>query len=213
MFEAVMNLGLYEIYRIVMVIFGSQAMSIPASTGGFKMEVLWQHSVTTAVASGIVADRTHETAGLAFTAGLLHDMGKVVLAMAPGSSYGQLTQAAGPCGLRLLKAEKERFGFDHSEVGERLLTRWGLPQDIFAAARHHHELAGAEPFERLAATVHLANLMAHELTDAPRAGTAAQSLVNGSESMEMLGFTAEDMRALAEETKAGLERIKALLKH
>jgi putative nucleotidyltransferase with HDIG domain len=208
-FEAVMNLGLYEIYRTVVVMFGSQAMAIPGGMGGISVEKLWRHSAATAVAAGIVAEHIHEPEGAAFTAGLLHDVGKVVLASADGSRYAQLVQASGTCGLPLLAAEQECFGFDHSEVGARLLNRWGLPENIVAAVRHHHVLAGAEPYGRSAAIGQLANLMAHRLDDAAAVGSdGCQSSV---ESMEALGLTVEEVCALAEQTEAGLKRVQGLM--
>ncbi len=186
-FEAVMNLGLYEIYRTVVVMFGSQAMSVPGGTGGISVEQLWRHSAATAVAAGILAEHIHEPEGAAFTAGLLHDVGKVVLASADGSRYAELVKASGACGLPLLRAEKECFGFDHSEVGARLLTRWGLSENIVAAVRHHHVLAGSEPYGRSAAIGQLANLMAHRLSDAAAVG--ADGCLSSLESLEALGFS------------------------
>ena len=81
MFEAVLRLGFYEMYRIVVVLFGSRAMSIPNGACGIQVEALWRHSVTTAVAAGVLAEHLQEPEGVAFTAGLLHDVGKVVLAL------------------------------------------------------------------------------------------------------------------------------------
>ncbi len=209
MFEAVTRLGFYEVYQLVVALFGARALAQPQSTGGLDVAALWQHSVVAAVAAGIIARDVGEPEGAAFTAGLLHDVGKVVLASAEGARYAEAAQQGGPAGPSLANAERALFGFDHTEVGARLLARWELTPDVIGAARHHHQLAGAEPHTQLAATVQLANAMAHRAAAPP--AQVSDAWLDVGEALAALRFRPEHASELLEETRAGLERAKGLM--
>jgi len=105
--------------------------------------------------------------------------------------------------------EKEIFGFDHAEVGARLLARWSLPPNIVAAVLHHHRLEGAGEFERLAAIVQLSNLIAHgtaeKLTGEPKGLQAATA------PLLALQLTPEGVNVLLPPMREGLERAKNLM--
>src|SRR5262249_21767043 len=125
-------------------------------------DVLWKHSVTSAVAASALAIRIGETEAVAFTAGLLHDVGKLILATVEPQGYSNLLKQHGMSGNELANAEATTFGITHADVGSRLLTRWGLPPQVAVAVQYHHvSPASATSHERLAAIVHLANLLAH----------------------------------------------------
>ena len=138
MFEAVTRLGLQEIYSIVLAMFAMSAILKDGAGANSHVEILWRHSVAVAVAAGVIAEETREDHATAFTAGLLHDIGKVVLVSANKDRYAQAVLDAGLFRRPILATEKHLFGFDHCEVGARLLIRWELPPNIVAAVRHHH---------------------------------------------------------------------------
>lgn len=161
MFEAVTRLGLEEIYSIVLAMFAMSAILKGPAGASSHVEILWRHSVAVAVAAGVIAEEVKEDHPTAFTAGLLHDIGKVVLVSANKDRYAQAVLDAGLLRRTIPQSEKQLFGFDHCEVGARLLTRWELPPNIIAAVRCHHRPSDAGEFGRLAAVVALANLIAH----------------------------------------------------
>jgi HD-like signal output (HDOD) protein len=109
----------------------------------------------------------------------------------------------------MVVTEKELFGFDHTEVGACLLERWKLPPNIIAAVLHHHDLAGAEPFERLAAIVHLANLIAHG-TGEKFTGTF-KGFENAAASMAILQLTPDKASSLLPAMYEGLDKARALI--
>jgi putative nucleotidyltransferase with HDIG domain len=209
MFEAVTRLGFHEIYQIIMAMFAASAILRPGAGSGAHVEILWRHSVATAVAAGILATETGESNAAAFTAGLLHDIGKVVMVSAAREKYAQAVLNAGMFGRPVVVTEKELFGFDHAEVGSRLLVRWNLPLNIVAAVLHHHQLDGAESFERLAAVVHLANVLAHG-TGEKLAGVP-QGMQNAARSLAILQFTPEKISALLPSMQQGLEKARAIM--
>jgi putative nucleotidyltransferase with HDIG domain len=110
------------------------------------------------------------TAEAAFTAGVLHDMGKMVLAGNLPARYREVRVLRASRGLSDHTAELEIFGTTHAQVGACLLASWGLPLPILEAVAWHHEpeLSSERGFSLLAA-VHAANAFAHEAegTQAP----------------------------------------------
>ena len=207
--EAVFRLGFYEVYRICVALFGLQAMSLTKVTKGMQVERLWHHSAITAIAGGALSRQLNESEGAVFTAGLLHDVGKIVLASAEGARYAHLLEAHGHSGPALYHAEEITFGFDHGEVGARLLTRWGVPEQVSVPVLCHHQVHWSEPQARLAAIVNLANLMAHCLED----GAPDQPCVlpEATHAMQLLGLKEDDMPGLVAVARGDIKRLHSLL--
>ncbi|HEX4121238.1 MAG TPA: HDOD domain-containing protein, partial [Verrucomicrobiae bacterium] len=160
-FEAIMRVGFYEVYQTAVAWFGQQAISQASRSSGLDPDSLWRHSAITAVAAGQVAQKLGEPAWAGFTAGLLHDIGKIALASAEGPKYAALTAEVGTFGPALEHGEKASFRFGHSEVGARLLHRWGVPQEIAAPVFFHHVSDWPQEYARHCAAVNLANGIAH----------------------------------------------------
>lgn len=159
--EAVGRLGFNQVYRMVATLSGAQALS-PAQKGyGIAHGELWKHSVTTALAAEIMAKEYEEDASVAFTAGLLHDIGKVILSEALESVYQKVIDETETNQQSLLEAEKKLIGVEHAELGGRLLALWKFPANLVAAVWSHHQPANAASFQRLASFVYLGNMIAH----------------------------------------------------
>ena len=206
MFDAVSRLGFQEIYNIVLAMFAASAILQAQAAGGAHVEILWRHSVAVAVGAEALANAAGESSPTAFTAGLLHEVGKVIMVSKDKSNYAQAVESAALLKRPVIAVEKEQYGFDHAEAGARLLARWNLPPNIVAAVQHHHNLAGAGEFERLAATVHLANLIAHA-TGEKMVGDFRGS-ANAAPSMAVLGLTPENIPALLPVMREGLAKAK-----
>lgn len=128
------------------------------------LQTLWDHSVETALRSRAIA-RAERVVGKAadecFTAGLVHDIGIVLLATNFPSDYRVALEAARARGATLEQAEADRFGATHAAAGAYLLDLWGLPQPIVEAVAFHHDpsQAPAAGFSPLTA-VHVADALA-----------------------------------------------------
>ncbi len=137
-------------------------------------EQVLEHSL----AVGALAKRLADAEGLgrdaadnAMLAGILHDIGKLVLADHFGLEYAQVCMAAENADLPLLNAELDQFAASHADIGGYLLGLWGLPQDLIEAVALHHDPSSHDisQFTPLTA-VHVANALVHlsgEPLDAP----------------------------------------------
>ncbi len=208
-FEAVNRLGFSEICCTVTTIFGSQAFSVAGQDAVLDPSELWRHAVATAVAASALARKLGENTGPAFTAALLHDVGKIILAGATGETYAEVVQEAQADHQSLVDAERRRLGVDHAAISGRVLARWQFPSNLVNSVSFHHEPAQAAPFERLAACVRLSNVVAHFMGY----GLTSQldDFQRGAECMTSLGLTPDIMPSLVMQTTDGLLRMKDML--
>lgn len=132
----------------------------------FSLETLWHHSMATGTLAKRIATSERasaKSAGDTFTAGLLHDVGKVILATTLPDWYKQAISVAEKEKITIAKAEREIFGATHAEVGAYLLGLWGLPDEVLEAVAFHHDPTRfpTQGFSTLTA-VHVANVLEHE---------------------------------------------------
>jgi putative nucleotidyltransferase with HDIG domain len=142
--EALVLLGWANV-RIVLI-SASVGPILCRGLKSYNMEegVLWEHSVGSAFATQMLSkDLAPAIYNMAFTSGLLHDVGKVATDMQlRGELRKQFADIASTSGPEV--AEKEVVGYTHSEIGEYLCTRWNLPEEIAEAIRFHHEPSSSE---------------------------------------------------------------------
>jgi putative nucleotidyltransferase with HDIG domain len=159
--EAITRLGFRQVYQLVAVVSGARALTPPQKGYGLPTGELWKHCILTALAARLLAKDLHEDESVIFTAGLLHDVGKLVLSDALTDKYTAIVEETERRRRSMHETEKVLLGFEHAEVGGRLLERWKLPPTLVAAVWHHHAPARAGAHARLAAMVYLGNMIAH----------------------------------------------------
>ena len=129
---------------------------------GFDLNALWKHSVTTATAAKLIAKRArYPQSEKAFTAALLHDVGKIILARFVPQGLAEIMDAVREDQLGMYDAEKKVIGLSHPALGAWVLGRWGLPAPVVEAVEFHHHPTRAQSSFDLAAIVYLANVLAH----------------------------------------------------
>lgn len=152
----------------------------------FPVDQLWRHSQNVALAARTAAQfytRDPEIAHEAFTAGLLHDIGKLALAMNFPEEYQFAMAICSEKRVDSWVAEKEVMGATHAEAGAYLLSLWGLPSAMIRAVAAHHEPAAALSPDFTALTaVHLANMIE---------SARARQLPFGPEQLAELNYPAE----------------------
>ena len=168
--QAVLILGHQQIHHVVMTLAFGSVMTVASRAYTMEVNELWEHSLVSATAAEIVLENVPQldaNASVAFTASLLHDIGKLVFGQAlSGKELYEIRDLAGRKQIPGTEAEKEILGVDHAETGAALLQSWKLPESIVeAVANHHRPVIKPEP--RLSALVHIANGMAHHASPPP----------------------------------------------
>jgi len=112
----------------------------PVRGYGLSPTELWDHLMGVAVVSRRLGEALHpKIPSYTFTAGLLHDIGKIVLGTFGDVDPVPIMELAEQEQIDLISAEQQILGIDHAEVGARLLESWNVPADLAEAVRWHHE--------------------------------------------------------------------------
>jgi HD-like signal output (HDOD) protein len=165
--EAVVYLGLNTIRSLAlsMEIFSQYDQKVCKS---FSLNVLANHSWTAGVMARSVAQMERRDLKMleqCFLAGLLHDIGQLILAFGLHEEYSEVIAKAKNQNLPVWQVEQEFFGATHADVGAYLLALWGLPNPIIEAVAQHHQLARCTgPEFSPAIAVHVADVFAHEFS-------------------------------------------------
>jgi putative nucleotidyltransferase with HDIG domain len=121
---------------------------------------LYHHAIGTAlIAEAIAAETDAIQPAVAYTAGLLHDIGKVVLDQYLADAYPLLYRELQDRMSDLINVETRTLGMDHTQAGELLAASWSLPQSLTDVIRHHHHPEHSPGNRRLVIIVHLADLL------------------------------------------------------
>ena len=162
--KAVAYLG--EKMLIGIAIGSGSAKVFKTALDGYESKAgeLWEHSLRTAIASRELAEYAVEdlASNIAFTAGLLHDIGKSVISEFLEGNARNLTALCDEGSVEdFLAAERSAIGTDHAQVGYELANHWRLPPTLCAAIRyHHHPWKGEEELRTLLYAVHLGDIVA-----------------------------------------------------
>lgn len=109
----------------------------------FRIDAFWRHSLAVAFRASDLAGRTRRLdVPSAFTAGVLHNIGRMAMFHADPAGLDQAIAEAIRSGRSIEEVEREQLGYDHAELGGLLAEKWKLPADICAAIGQHHQEAG-----------------------------------------------------------------------
>jgi putative nucleotidyltransferase with HDIG domain len=152
--------------RLKHILIGSVLRGVFSSgqdNPAFSMQVFWQHSIKTAIIARELARHVREVEEpeSMFTAGLLHDIGKLLLF----NKFPERMMAAEEYAMQkrvdVLSAELNQVGLTHTAVGEALMQHWGLPQLLIDCATRHHEVVHDGPDRHATHLIYLANQLSH----------------------------------------------------
>jgi putative nucleotidyltransferase with HDIG domain len=129
---------------------------------GFDDKAFWRHSIATAACARVLARRMRFNQDYAFTAGLLHDIGRLVLVSTYPAQYAEVLAWRSAHDCELIEAERAVLGVDHVMAGVALAERWNFSETMRLGIAWHHEpeRAGAG---FLATIIHVANAIVHAL--------------------------------------------------
>lgn len=134
--QASMLLGFQHLKRVVITVGLKAYLKDPFSP---LLQSCWRHSV----ACAMVAERTAQASGLdkdfGYTAGIMHDIGRIVLATTKPQSYARVVETGADQPHDLLQTEWELCGVDHCQAGRALVTAWNLPEAFLEVTSSHHD--------------------------------------------------------------------------
>ncbi|HEY1817419.1 MAG TPA: HDOD domain-containing protein [Kofleriaceae bacterium] len=213
--RAIPFVGFNTLYQLVLGVSVIETLDVP---GGARS--LWLHSLTVATAARELANELKcPDAGACFTAGLLHDMGKIALAKVAPEKLAAASTMMQREGITLQEAERRVELAPHDRVGARLAKQWRFPANLAAPIEHHHGIHKPAVRERLAPNlrsiteiVTAADYLAHACADT--FGDTHSMAENDPETAELLdrnGFSGDKLQGLRTRTLKQLERSKVFL--
>ncbi|MFP5213365.1 MAG: HDOD domain-containing protein [Acidobacteriota bacterium] len=159
--DAIIFLGQQNLIQVIVAACASRYFANEPVPGyDLRAGEMWEHSVATALMTEIVGRHIGRTDLLtAYTAGLLHDIGKTVLNLYVHAYFDSIFAMVREKKMRFLEAEREVLGVDHQQLGTMIARKWNLPAEVVAAIGHHHSPADAVEHGAVAALVYVADRM------------------------------------------------------
>lgn len=151
--EALALLGTAQLRTLVTSApLGTTSRSVP----GVNMQQFWRYSLNTAKLARSLAGIVHHNQIAAYTAGLLHALGELVIHLAYPEKAQSVNTLVAPFDLRRDKIEQRIFGYSYGQVTAGCARRWQLPEVVIDALQHQHAPFDNKVYEPLAGVIHLA---------------------------------------------------------
>ena len=166
--QAVAFLGTDEIVDIAFGLAVAKVFDVKTLKDLIDPKFLWHHAICTALIAQHLCKRflpQYRDVGV-FTAGLLHDVGKILLIEKFPDMYRQMYTGMAKYDLPFFELEEDHFGMNHAEIGKYLTSRWNLPEALVNAIAFHHQPFSASSHSGLAAVTGLADYLYYRATGA-----------------------------------------------
>lgn len=161
--KAITIIGFRQLKDLVLATSVLDVFSGAGEDNSFSMDDFWRHSLACGVASRVLAiyKREKENQETYFVAGLLHDIGRLVLLESCSEQYREVFMITKKENKLMYEAEEEVFGFTHALVGKELLSLWKLPPFLKDSVCFHHDPNGGGGSSSYVDVVHIANILVH----------------------------------------------------
>jgi len=165
--HAISLLGLKVVKNLVLTATVFHTFSSVRSDEGllFEREQFWLHCVSTGIIAKTLAQSVPEGTPLdpdeLFAAGLLHDVGKIILQQHLHKKFEEALKSSATERIPLYECELANLGVDHARVGGKLAEKWKLPGELVKAIYHHHPSPDQDGFPQGAAIVNLADFISY----------------------------------------------------
>jgi HD-like signal output (HDOD) protein len=160
--QAIARLGLRETQNLILAVSVRSVFRWMPKGQEAERDRLWRHCSLTAVLCRHINDKLGlGFRGEEFSAGIAHDLGRIMLAVGHPEVFSKLASKETTDEERLLQLERETLGYTHCDLGAWLTSSWSLPEELTEVIRHHHDPASAPKHPVLASVVSLGEEMAN----------------------------------------------------
>ena len=210
--DAIVLMGQQQLIQVIMAACASRYFEGTEPAAGYDLREgeLWEHAVAVALMTEIVGRRlSYENILSAYTAALLHDIGKTVLNHYVKAYFDSILNLVREKKMRFLDAERQVLGIDHQQLGTMIARRWKFPVEVTTAIEYHHYPLQAKEHRTLVSIIHIADRM----VSAMGIGCGVDSLMqpNQDEVFVELGITSRMVDQCLVELVEALRETKQFL--
>ena len=196
--QASIVLGLKTLVELIVIVGTSEMLRKKLKGYNIPASYTWKHALATGFAAKILAERKgDENAHDAFTAGLIHDVGKIVLNPYVLERKAEFDDYFSSRQRMFYHAEKRFLGFDHAEIAFDLCRTWNIPQEIRDGVKYHHEPYRVK--KKMAYIIHVANIIAKRTSIEPEDDDAIMEA--DQHAFTFLNIGPEDILYIAEDVE------------
>jgi putative nucleotidyltransferase with HDIG domain len=127
------------------------------------MHGIWRHNLATALIAEQIATSSHMDPAVAYTSGILHDIGRLALVIIRPTEYCELVESHVGSASSIVIRERELFGFDHCQIGGQLAKDWKLPEQFFPVAEQHHQPVDSGDLSSMTTLIKMSCMIADSL--------------------------------------------------
>lgn len=207
--EAINRIGFRETYKLVGVVCSSQIFNTPVQSYYLESDQLWENSIATALVMESIAQRIGADPSHAYTIGLLHSIGKIIINQLMSEKYADVYALIEREKCSVIEAETKVFGFHYAQLGMALLKKWNFPPEIYEPIEYQFHPMEAPTQTMQSCALHLAICVVGGL--GLNHGRDAWAFKAQEEALKKLDITTEDLERFLMQIHERLNDIKALL--
>ena len=161
--RALIVIGTKELHDLVLATT-VLSMFKSMSSKSINMEAYWRHNIACGVAAKTIAVfRRDVKIEQFFVAGILHDIGRLLLLSNIPDRIDLALQRSESKNKLLYEVERQVIGFDHGQLGKTLLSRWNIPANLIDMVGYHHQPQNSDNFSVETSIIHIADIIVHAL--------------------------------------------------
>ncbi len=207
--QAIVRLGTRHVSQMIIGLSAAPLMKKEVQGYDLGPQELWKHALAVGIgAEQLAQQKDLEVPDIAFTAGLLHNIGKVALGTFLDADVEKIRAVAFKKEVSFHLAERVVLGIDHAELGSLLLEDWGLSDKLISVARWHHEPDEMPGEHKIVDLVHIADAVAKQAGIG--AGTDGLHYGLSDNAIDRLGVTRDDIDQVLLEVESEIEEISEL---
>lgn len=207
--EAISLLGNKTVQNAVLNISVYEATKDLENSAGLDKKDFWAHSAAVGSVARFICKTMKIERDEAFTAGIVHDMGKIILDSLYVEFYKDVLQKVAEAPVTIYDAEDEVIGLTHAKIGQELAEAWNLGPELISAIAYHHEPRRAEGDKQIAHLVHVGDCVARKMGIGSGGDTVVPEISEAS--YKELGISSDQLSEWEPEIQEAIDKDRAIL--